>query len=146
MGPKLFFEVNFAFFCKLAFSHCNSQYTGWSNYNGKMPTFRKMQNSPQNIILAPVLNSLCLKGHMQATFTKKQKILSPPHVGARGPRKPPKTAFFELSGPFYGKTTHCRFFWTSDSDSAYSNQGRKVIERSRNKCCLNLLDSVIEYL
>ena len=54
-------------------------------------------------------------------FYKKTKNSITPPVGARGPRKPPKTAFFELSGPFYRKTTHCRFFWTSDSDSAYSN-------------------------
>ena len=64
LGPKLFFEVNFAFFWKLAFSHCNwtIQYT--VNYNGKTPTFRKMQNSTQKIILAPFLNSLCSKWYM----------------------------------------------------------------------------------
>ena len=29
-------------------------------------------------------------------FYKKTKNSITPHVGARGPRKPPKTAFFEL--------------------------------------------------
>ena len=100
LGPKLFFEVNFAFFWKLAFSHCNCTIQYTVNYNGKTPTLRNMQNSSQKKFLHPFINSMCLKWHMWATFTRK-KFYHPP-CGGLGPLKIPEIFFKKkLSDPFF---------------------------------------------
>ena len=63
-GPK-FFEVNFAFLeswrFPIALYNVHVIHTVWYNYNGKTPTFRKIQNSPQKNFVAPFLDSVRLK-------------------------------------------------------------------------------------
>ena len=73
MGPKKFLRWILHFSESWHTVYCMVQY----NYNGKMTTFRKMRNSPQKTFLAPFFDGMRLKWHMWATFTKKQKILSP---------------------------------------------------------------------
>ena len=63
-------------------------------------------------------DSMHLKWHMWATYTKKQKILSPSLLGPGAT----ENSFFELSVHFTGKRHVEIFFLTSDSDYTYQKK------------------------
>ena len=97
-GPKLFFEVNFAFFWKLSFSHCNSQYTVWSNYNGKNAKFTLKNNfGPcSHFSIAYVWKDICRQ-------LLQKKILSTPMWGPGATENSLKQLFWNFRVHFTGK-------------------------------------------
>ena len=90
------------------------------NYNGKTPTFKKMQIGPRKYFLWYWDNSQSLKINIGPIFEVNQKIQLPPWGGWVA-RKPLKTVFKWIMIRFYSKMDHSITFQPRNSESKWKS-------------------------